>query len=469
MTVPQSHTNGATPTVVNGTGNTPVRSLLDTDLYKLTMQQAVLRHYPDSHVAYKFTNRSKDMRFTRQCVDRINVYIQALSDLRLTADERSWLQAKCPFLQPKYLEYLSGYRFRPSEQVKATFVPSNDDPEAGELSLLVEGRWCEVILYEVPLMAIVSESYFETVDQAWDLQGQHTQAFNKARLLCSNGIRFSEFGSRRRRSYATHKTCVQGLIAGEATALASNPAKPGKLLGTSNVHFAHLFDLAPVGTVAHEWTMAVAALEGYEHSNLLAQQKWDAVYSPPNFVASTPAHDLTIALTDTFSTRVFFDDLLSSEAGREIARRWRGLRQDSGDSKAFARKAVEVYEQLGVDPKRKLVMFSDSLDVDRCIDLARYADDIGIGHGFGVGTNFTNDFRRLASPSDRCDGADVEGEPRQGEKSPALNIVIKLDQIDNRPAVKISDDLSKNCGDPDEVRMVKRRFGLEGAEQVEDA
>ncbi|KAN0062683.1 nicotinate phosphoribosyltransferase [Thecaphora frezii] len=444
----------APPHQPNAGSTTPIRSLLDTDLYKLTMQQAVLRHYPHSFVAYKFTNRSRNMKFTSQCVEKINAYIQGLADLRLAADEREWLQRTCP-LQPDYLDYLAEYRFRPSEQVRAEFVASQEHPEVGDLSLVIQGRWCEVILYEVPLMAIVSEAYFETVDRQWDMQGQSTQAHAKAQRLVLNGIRFSEFGTRRRRSYATHKAVLEGLIAGEADVLDSpnRPSTVGKLLGTSNVHFAHLFNLAPVGTVAHEWTMAIAALEGYDRSNLTALQKWDAVYSPPHFVASTPAHDLTIALTDTFSTKVFFDDLLTSEAGREIAKRWRGLRQDSGDSKAFASKAVDVYRQLGVDPKKKLVMFSDSLDVERCIDLAAYADEIGIAHGFGIGTNFTNDFRRVATASDDHE-ADVRGPTREGEVSKPLNIVIKLDKVDGKHVVKISDDLTKNTGDPDEVRYV---------------
>lgn len=178
--------------------------------------------------------------------------------------------------------------------------------------------------------------------------------------MVSSGIRFSEFGTRRRRSYATHKAVIEGLLQGEERALAASPTNPGKLLGTSNVHFAQMFDLVPIGTVAHEWTMALAALEGYSHSNLTALEKWDQVYSPPEFVPNSPTHDLTIALTDTFSTAVFWNDLLSSEKGKEIARRWRGLRQDSGDSKAFARRAKEAYESIGVDPKTKVVIYSDS-------------------------------------------------------------------------------------------------------------
>lgn len=423
----------------------PIRSILDTDLYKLTMQQAVLRHYPRTRVAYKFTNRSAStMKFTRTAIDLIRTHIDNLAHLRLSPEERAWLQETCPYLRKDYLDYLEAFRLQPSQQVRVDFVNTTTDEQGrewGDLSLRVEGVWADVIFYEVPLMAIVSEVYFSTVDTRWSLQGQFEQAAAKAERLTSNGIRYSEFGTRRRRSYLAHRTVLQGLLSGDATASSKSN---GKLLGTSNVHFAQQFNLAPVGTVAHEWTMAVAALEGYAHSNLKALQLWDAVYSPPDFVPNSPTHDLTIALTDTFSTNVFWNDLLDNASGVEIAKRWRGLRQDSGDSKAFAQKALDAYRSIGVDPSTKVVIYSDGLNVDRCLDLAEYSKKIGIGAGFGIGTSFTNDFRK-------------EGE--EGVSKP-LNIVIKLDSVEERPVVKISDDLTKNTGDPAEVLAVKRRFGI---------
>ncbi|KAF6766877.1 Nicotinate phosphoribosyltransferase family [Kalmanozyma brasiliensis GHG001] len=429
------------PIAKDGPDASPIRSILDTDLYKLTMQQAVLRHYPHTRVAYRFTNRAAStMKFTRTAVDRIRGHIEKLVHLKLEKDERAWLEKTCPYLRKDYLDYLEAFRFDPANQVSVDFVAT--DGEWGDLSLKVQGVWSDVIFYEVPLMAIVSEVYFSTVDTEWSLEGQFEQAQRKATQLTSQGIRYSEFGTRRRRSYQTHRLVLEGLVAGDAASSSSSTS--GKLLGTSNVHFAHLFDLVPIGTVAHEWTMAVAALEGYAHSNLTALQLWDAVYSPPDFVPNSPTHDLTIALTDTFSTNVFWADLLDNPAGIEIAKRWRGLRQDSGDSKAFAQKALQAYRSIGVDPSTKVVIYSDGLDVERCLELAQYSKEIGIGAGFGVGTSFTNDFRKR------------EGE----EKSKPLNIVIKLDSVEGKPVVKISDELTKNTGDPAEVLAVKRRFGI---------
>jgi nicotinate phosphoribosyltransferase len=210
-------------------------------------------------------------------------------------------------------------------------------------------------------------------------------AKDKARRLTQAGILYSEFGSRRRRSYDSHRLCIEGLLAGEKEALSSHSGStgPGKLLGTSNVHFAQMFDLTPIGTVAHEWTMAVAALEGYDYANLRALQYWESIYCPPAFQPQSPADDLTVALTDTFSSKVFFKDLLETPEGRAIGKRWRGLRQDSGDSKVFARKAIEVYKSLGIDPKKKVVVYSDGLHVEKCIELAQFSKEVGIGAGFG--------------------------------------------------------------------------------------
>ena len=430
------------PVAKHASDASPIRSILDTDLYKLTMQQAVLRHYPHTRVAYKFTNRSAaTMKFTRQAMDRIRNHIDNLVHLSLSAQERAWLERSCPYLGKDYLDYLEAFRFQPKQQVQLRFLPTGEDGW-GHLDLNVSGVWSDVIFYEVPLMAIVSEVYFSTIDTDWSLQDQYQQAFDKACRLTSNGIRYSEFGTRRRRSYQTHRIVLQGLMAGDLSA--SSGCSSGKLLGTSNVHFAQQFDLVPIGTVAHEWTMAIAALQGYAHSNLKALQLWDAVYSAPDFVANSATHDLTIALTDTFSTNVFWNDLLDNPSGIEIARRWRGLRQDSGDSKAFAQKALDAYRSIGVDPKSKVVIYSDGLDVDRCLELAAYSNHIGIGAAFGIGTSFTNDFIQLST----------------AQKSKPLNIVIKLDSVEHRRVVKISDDLTKNTGDPTEVLAVKRRFGI---------
>ncbi|WFD28573.1 nicotinate phosphoribosyltransferase [Malassezia nana] len=426
-------------------------SLLDTDLYKLTMQQAVLQNFPTAEVTYRLTNRSPKALCTRACVDAIQESIDHLGTLRFYQDEIDWLRITCPYFREPYLCFLAHFQLRPAEQVRLTYTPVTDTH--GKLELEIMGLWRDVILYEVPLMAIISEAYFALCETDWTLEGQRERAYAKGQKLFQHGIQLSEFGTRRRRSFATQDAVVAGLLQAHREVSESGAPGVGRLLGTSNVFLARKYGIAPNGTIAHEWTMGIAALQGYDHSNRLALELWDQVYSPPAFTPTNPSNNLTIALTDTFSTKVFWDDLLSDERGIEILRTWRGLRQDSGDSAAFVEHAVAMYRKLGIDPATKLIVFSDGLNVERCLELQQLAKKHGILAGFGIGTHMTNDFVRLSD----------------GGPSPALNLVIKLYSINGHHAVKISDDLTKNTGDKDEVAMVKRRFGLDGSTHIEDA
>ncbi|KAE8266758.1 hypothetical protein A4X09_0g5589 [Tilletia walkeri] len=489
-----------------------ITSLLDTDLYKLTMLQAVRRHFPTSPATFKFTNRSAaTMSFSRHAYTQIQDQVSTLGALRLSEDEAQFLRRECPYFAQDFLHWLQNdFRLRPDEQVQLRFVPGDSSKkndaqeEYGQIEVEVRGTWEEIILYEVPLMAIISEVYFRTVDTLWDMTAQFTLAAEKAYRLVSAGCVFSDFGTRRRRSFAAHHTVVRGLIAGCARARqdSSSSSSGGKMLGTSNVLLAKTFGLTPIGTMAHEWFMGVGAALGYPHAaengsntSLRALQLWDQVYAPPPhgpFTPTSPAHDLTVALTDTFSTSVFWDELLlgdapapspsstnagiqaAKEAGTEIVHRWRALRQDSGDSKAYARQAVQRYRSAGVDPSTKVIIYSDGLDVEKCIDLAKFSKEIGIGAGFGIGTSLTNDFlKSSSSPSSTSSSIDISEAPvppdrslpaSKQNKSKALNMVIKLSSINGEPTVKISDELSKNTGDKAEVAAVKRRFGLDGAD-----
>lgn len=384
-----------------------------------------------------FTNRASDMLFTRECADQIQLAINHLGTLRLTPDELEWLRTSCAYLREPYLSFLREFALRPAEQVQLCYTPVNDTH--GTLGIDIRGAWKDVILYEVPVMAIISETYFAMCDTDWRLDGQREQAYRKGRDLLEHGIVLSEFGTRRRRSLATHDAVMDGLVQAHKDVQAAHLPKAGRLLGTSNVYLAKKYGLVPSGTIAHEWTMGIATLMGYEHSNLHALLLWDKVYQPPAFTPAQPSEDLTIALTDTFSTKVFWEDITSNPLGSDILKRWRGLRQDSGDSGAFVQHALDMYRKMGIDPSTKLVIFSDGLNVSRCKELQRMAEKCGIRAGFGVGTNLTNDFCRVSD----------------GTPSRALNMVIKLSSVQGKPAIKISDDLTKNTGDPDEVAYVQ--------------
>jgi len=175
-------------------------------------------------------------------------------------------------------------------------------------------------------------------------------------------------------------------------------------------------------------------LHGYEHANNIALDLWEEVY---------PSGLTLLALTDTFSTKGFFQNFVTDV---ERARRWHGLRQDSGDPFVFAPRAKEVYESLGINPSEKLIVYSDWLNVEKAIALKKQCDDAGLNPAFGIGTFFTNDFKSLSSGGK--------------EKSKALNIVIKIASINGLPCIKISDDLTKNTGDPETLSKVKDIFGL---------
>ncbi|KAK4054474.1 nicotinate phosphoribosyltransferase [Microbotryomycetes sp. JL201] len=430
-----------------------VTSILDTDLYKLTMQRAVLERIPginsehagsDPHVCYRFTNRGKTS-FSRPMFEAVKRAIDAMGDVALTSEERTWLEQRCPFFPPSYLDYLGAFRFKPQEQVTLDFVAEQKDADGiewGSFELEISGGWAETILYEVPVMSIVSEAYFTYIDTAWDYVGQYELAKEKATRLYEAGCITSEFGTRRRRTYQAQDIVIRGLM--DANKVTQGP---GKLAGTSNVHFAQKYDLTPIGTIAHEWIMGIAALTGYEGSNGRALDLWEETY---------PSGALSIALTDTFSTKPFFNDFVSKP---ERARRWRGLRQDSGDPFKFISVAKEAFERVGADPKEKVIVFSDALDIEKCLQLKCASDEAGVGCSFGVGTFLTNDFCKVHKPEKQADlGA---GQIRHGDKSKALNMVIKLYRINHEFCVKISDELTKNTGDLETVRQVKNRFGLE--------
>ncbi|KAG6850252.1 hypothetical protein H0H93_015804 [Arthromyces matolae] len=243
-------------------------SILDTDLYKLTMQQAVLNQFPNVEATYRFTNRDKSRLFSRQCVERFQTAISQFTDLRLTQQEHEWLQRTCPHFNPTYISFLAAYRYKP-EQIQVTFVPVSADGLLGNVEVEASGPWVETILWEVPLMATLSECFFRFVDTDWNYDNQDESAYTKGRALLEAGCTFSDFGTRRRRSYHAQDLVIQSLIRASR-----DVPNTGRFSGTSNV----------------------AAIKGYENTHSVSLDLWEAVY--PN--------SLLIALTDTFTTHAFF-------------------------------------------------------------------------------------------------------------------------------------------------------------------
>ena len=412
-----------------------IKSLLDTDMYKITMHAAVVKHFPDAVVTYKYTNRSSQLTFNQGAIDWLRNQISLLGNLRITPEEVEYLQKEIPYLPQSYFDYIKAdaVKLHPEQQIDFSVESLGSDNEFNEerfnINLLVHGLWKDTILYEIPLLALVSEAYFKFVDIDWTYDGQLEQAKEKAQEMFKHGLMFSEFGSRRRRSYHTQDLIMKGIM----EAVKENPEKNSKLfLGSSNVLFAKRFGVKPVGTVAHEWFMGIAsATQDYVNANKRAMDLWIDTFGSEN---------AGLALTDTFGTDNYLKSFKSPYSDYYI-----GVRQDSGDPTEYTEKIAHHYHDvLGLPKFSKQVCFSDSLNVPKAIEYAKVAHDNGMLVTFGIGTNLTNDFKLKSNPT-------VKSEP--------LNIVVKLLDVNGNPAIKISDNLGKNMGDQATVDRVKQELG----------
>lgn len=223
------------------------------------------------------------------------ISLAVLGNLTLSPEEREYLQKECPYLPQAYIRYLSDLRLHPERQVDIKFhpVPQNDEKspenasqEWGSIEMNIRGKWIETIPYEIPLLALTSEAYFLFCDREWDHAGQEEKAYEKGCVLIKGGCAFSEFGSRRRRDYHTQDLVMQGLC--RAAKEGSEKGWDGKFIGTSNVHFAMKYNVSPIGTVAHEWYMGIAAITNdYENANEIASRYWIGRFGVG--VSSSPA------------------------------------------------------------------------------------------------------------------------------------------------------------------------------------
>jgi len=400
-----------------------IKSILDNDLYKFTMQMAVLELFPKAEAEYRFTNRGSQ-RFSEEFVEELRRDIeQEISGLRLTEDEYYWLGENCPFLKPMYLEYLKNFRFKPEE----VEVCLNREKE---LDMRIKGPWHSTILWEIVLMAAVSELYFTTVEKEWKggkknsgtsesiLEAYGEKILEIGKVLEENGCLFAEFGTRRRRSFELHDHVMKKLV------------QIKTLTGTSNVYFAKKYGVKPIGTVGHEWIMGTSALVGLRYANRFAFENWVEVYNG----------DLGIALTDTFGSEAFFKDM-----DLKLSKIYDGFRHDSGDPFAFVDRVIEHYRKMGIDPMKKVIVFSDALDAEAAVRLKKYCQG-KIACSFGIGTSLTNNSEFF-------------------RESPPLNMVIKLHSINGIPVVKLSDSPEKETGERDALRVANYIVGRKGLDE----
>lgn len=380
------------------------QSILDNDFYKFTMQHAVVKLFPKAKARYCFINRGKHV-FPEGFAKELRKLIEEMGTLRLSAAEKHFLSESCPYLDPTYLDFLQGYRYDPSEvQIRQ---------QGGDLEVEISGYWYRSILWEVPILFLICELYYHMYpgERVSDKKVQEI-ARGKMQRYQALGVRIAEFGTRRRHSYRVQDLTVKALEQSGGSAFN----------GTSNVHLAMKYRTRPIGTHAHEWFMFHAAKYGYKMSNLLSLEHWSQVYRG----------DLGIALSDTYTSDVFFDQF-----DKKFTKLFDGVRQDSGDPVEFAKKTIAHYESFGIDPLSKSIIFSDSLNYEKAAHIAGFCAG-KIGFSFGIGTDLTNDVGL-----------------------PPMNIVIKMTDAlpeDGRwtPVVKLSDERGKYTGTPEAIELAKR-------------
>jgi nicotinate phosphoribosyltransferase len=294
------------------------------------------------------------------------------------------------------------------------------EAEDGQLVFDICGSWAEVTLWETIILSIVNELYYRSILKKMSPK-QRKALFSKGErrlrrkieiLRTYPGIKFSDFGTRRRFSRAWQEHVVATLAR----------ELPGQFMGTSNVHLAMKYDITPIGTFAHELYMVFSGIfrGGLRASHNKVLKYWWNLYG----------EQLSVALTDTYGTDFFFEDMTEDQA-----RKWRGLRHDSGDPIEFGEKAIRFYEKFGIDPKTKILVFSDGLDLETIIKIYEHFKG-RINMAFGWGTNLTNDFGLLT-----------------------LSLIVKAIEAAGHGTVKLSDNLAKAMGSQQNIELFRITFG----------
>jgi len=384
-----------------------IDSLLDTDLYKFTMMQCVLHHFPEAQVEYAFKCRNAHADLTPH-IPEIEREIQQLAQLTLNQAELDFL-ATLPYIKQNFIDFLRIFRFQPHwVHIK---------PQSNDLDISIKGPWLHTILLEIPVLAIINEVYFRHLDTTPNYQEGEQRLLQKIALFNDKTkyqhFRFTDFGTRRRFSKHWQQRVIETL---QQTA-------PHHLQGTSNVDLAHRLKLTPIGTMAHEYLQACQVLG----PQLIDSQKFALQVWAEEFRGQ-----LAIALTDVIGIDAFLRDF-----DLYFAKLYDGLRHDSGDPIAWGHKVIEHLETLNIDPKTKVLIWSDSLNFPKALEIYDNFKDKCIP-GFGIGTNLTNDLGY-----------------------PPIDIVIKMVRCNNLPVAKISDSPGKSmCQDNDYLNYLAKIFNV---------
>ncbi|NDW45998.1 nicotinate phosphoribosyltransferase [Ruegeria sp. PrR005] len=409
-----------------------VRSLIDTDFYKLLMCQSVFRNKPDTDVTFSLINRTTRIPLARLIDEgELREQLDHIRSLRLSRGESTWLRGntfygKRQMFRPDFMEWFEGLQLPPYHLERR-----NDQYE-----LTFEGKWHEVMLWEIPALAVLMELRSRAVlndMRRFELQILYARAMTRVwekieRLRQIDGLTIADFGTRRRHSFLWQDWCVQAMIEGLGT----------KFTGTSNCLIAMRREVEAIGTNAHELPMVYSALA--KDDAALARAPYDVLSDWHE------EHDgnLRIILPDTYGTAGFLDRAPDWLAG------WTGIRIDSGDPAKGAETAIAWWKSRGEDPTQKRIIFSDGLDVDKIVELHRqFSGRAKVS--FGWGTLLTNDFRGLV--------------PDNGLAP--FSLVCKAVSANGHPTVKLSDNPEKAMGPADEVARYKRVFGVGEQDRIQ--
>ncbi len=409
-----------------------VRSLIDDDFYKLLMCQSVFRNRPKTKVTFSLINRAKDVPLALLIDEgELREQLDHIQSLTLSRGESTWLRGntfygKRQMFRSNFMKWFEKLRLPPYHLERI----------GDQYELTFEGSWPEVMMWEIPALAVLMELRGRAVLKdlgKFELQVLYARAMTKVwekvdRLRDIDGLLLADFGTRRRHSFLWQDWCVQALSEG----LGSN------FIGTSNCLIAKNRDLEAIGTNAHELPMVYSALATTDES--LRQAPYDVLADWQQ------EHDgnLRIILPDTYGTEQFLNNAPDWLAG------WTGIRIDSGDPATGAETAIKWWKDRGEDPSEKLVIFSDGLDVEKIVELhTQFADRVRVS--FGWGTMLTNDFRGLVSE----------------DRLAPFSIVCKAVAADGNPTVKLSDNPIKSMGPAEEIARYKHVFGVGEQEAIE--
>ena len=409
-----------------------VRSLIDTDFYKLLMCQSVFRNKPQTDVVFSLINRSNHVSLARLIDEgELREQLDHIRSLSLSRGESTWLRGntfygKRQMFRPDFMEWFEALRL----------PPYHLERKGDQYELTFEGKWHEVMLWEIPALAVLMElrSRAALTDmRRFELQVLYARAMTRvwekiAQLRSIEGLGIADFGTRRRHSFLWQDWCVQAMIEGLGPAFT----------GTSNCLIAMRREVEAIGTNAHELPMVYSALA--ESDAALAQAPYDVLSDWHD------EHDgnLRIILPDTYGTRGFLDSAPDWLAG------WTGIRIDSGDPATGAEVAIDWWKSRGEDPMEKRVIFSDGLDVEKIRELhTLFSGRVNVS--FGWGTLLTNDFRKLL-PDDAL---------------APFSLVCKAISANSHPTVKLSDNPKKAMGPPDQIERYKRVFGVGEQEAID--